>query len=138
MSDQIVIDFNKPLPDPVHGEQLQPEERRILELIRPGRAAARQVAEIAGLCGVKDIEVRQIVRHLRIHHNVLIASATSKPAGYYIATNEAESRAGIRQIVNRIRALRELLDEMDRQTAEKIFGQRNYLDELKAEEKKAS
>lgn len=130
MAEQIKIDFNKPLPSPCHGENLLPEERKVLILIRSGRANARQADELAELTGMKNIEVRQIVRHLRLHHNVLIMSATSKPAGYYLAVNAEESRAGIRQIVNRIRALRELLDEMDRQTAEKIFGQRNYLDDL--------
>ncbi len=135
MAEQIIIDFNKALPSPVHGEDLQPEERRVLELIRSGRAGARQAREISELTGIGDVTVRSIIAHLVNAHKILIVSATSKPAGYYFPVNDEESDAGAEQLVHRIRALAMRLKNVKRQTYEKIFGQTNYLDEL---DKKAS
>ncbi len=135
MPQQIVIDFSKALPSPVHGEDLQPEERRVLELIRSGRAGARQAREISELTGIGDVTVRSIIAHLVNAHKILIVSATSKPAGYYFPVNDEESDAGAEQLVHRIRALAMRLKNVKRQTYEKIFGQTNYLDEL---DKKAS
>ncbi len=135
MAEQIIIDFNKPLPSPIHGEDLQPDERRVLELIRSGRAGARQAREISELTGIGDVTVRSIIAHLVNAHKILIVSATSKPAGYYFPVNDEESDAGAEQLVHRIRALAMRLKNVKRQTYEKIFGQTNYLDEL---DKKAS
>ncbi len=128
--EQIKIDFSKPLPSPVHGAELQPEDRRVLELIRTGRENARQAREIAGLIGEGEVTTRRIIKHLVEHHNVLIVSSTTKPAGYYFPVDRNEQRAGARQLINRIRSMRARLNEMDREAAEKIFGQRNYLDTL--------
>jgi hypothetical protein len=132
MSDQLPIDFTKPLHSPVHNLDLQPHERRVLELIRTGRENARQSRVIAELIGEGEVTTRRIVKHLVEHHNILIVSSTTKPAGYYFPVDMEEQRAGAQQIINRIRSLRARLDEMDREAAEKIFGQRNYLDDLEA------
>lgn len=133
MTDQILIDFNKPLPSPVHGADLQPEEKRVLDLIRTGRCNARQAREIAELVGTGEVTARRIIKHLVEHHNVLIVSSTTKPAGYFYPVDAEEQRAGSQQIINRIRSMAKRLREMDRETAEKIFGQRNYIDDLDKE-----
>ena len=133
MSDQIQIDFSKPLTSPVHRVELLPEERRVLELIRTGRSNARQARDIAELVGMGEVTTRRIIKHLIEHHNVLIVSSTTKPAGYYYPLNAQEQRAGAMQLINRLRSIRARLTEVDRQAAEKIFGQRNYLDELDKE-----
>ena len=133
MQEQIQIDFNKPLPSPVHGAGLLPEEKRVLDLIRTGRQSARQAKVIAELVGEGEVATRRIIKHLVEHHNVLIVSSTTKPAGYYFPVDAEEQRAGARQLINRIRSMRARLNEMDREAAEKIFGQRNFLDELDKE-----
>ena len=132
MAEQITIDFTKPLPSPCHGAELDPKERRVLDLIRTGRDSARQARELAELIGEGEVTTRRIVKHLVEHHNVLIVSSTTKPAGYYFPVDRAEQRAGVRQLINRIRSMRARLNEMDREASEKIFGQRNYLDDLEA------
>ncbi len=132
MAEQITIDFNKALPSPCHGAELEAKERQVMDLIRTGRANARQAAEIAELIGEGEVTARRIVKHLVEHHNVLIVSSTTKPAGYYFPVDAQEQRAGARQLINRIRSMRARLNEMDREAAEKIFGQRNYLDDLEA------
>ena len=132
MADQIQIDFTKPLPSPVHRIELQPQERRVLELIRTGRPNARQAREIAELIGEGEVTARRIVKHLVENHNVLIVSSTTKPAGYYFPTGPEEQRAGARQLIGRIRSMAKRLKEIDRESAEKIFGQTNYLDDLEA------
>ncbi len=133
MPEQIHIDFDQPLPSPCHGAELDPKERQVLQLIRTGRGNARQARELAELIGEGEVTARRIVKHLVEHHNILIVSSTTKPAGYYFPVDMQEQKDGARQLINRIRSMRARLNEMDREAAEKIFGQQNYLDNLDKE-----
>lgn len=133
MTDQILIDFDKRLPSPCHGTDLDPKELLVLQLIRAGRSNARQARELAELIGEGEVTARRIVKHLVEWHGVFIVSATTPPAGYYRPQNEAECDAGVNQLIHRIRSLAFRLKKMKRQAYEQLF-QTNFLETLNNDE----
>ena len=69
------------------------------------------------------VKVRQVVKELVEDRNILIVSATGRPAGYYVPTTTEEFRQGVGQLVNRVRSLAGRIRAMDRRAYEEIFGQ---------------
>lgn len=130
MAEQHRIDWDKPIPSPVHGAELDPNERLVLQLIRTGRENARQARELAELIGEGEVTTRRIVKHLVEIHGVLIVSATTPPAGFFLPRTEAECDAGINQLIHRIRSLALRLKKVKRESYEKLF-QTSFLEGLK-------
>ncbi|GER92668.1 hypothetical protein A45J_0386 [hot springs metagenome] len=116
MDEQIQIDF-----DPQQG--LTHEESHILRLIQRGRANALSVRLLASMTGLKDVEVRQIVRHLIMEHGVLIASSVSKPVGFYIAETPEEIAEATRSLRHRGIMILMRAAKLQKISLEEIFNQ---------------
>lgn len=90
MTEQIQIDF-----------ELTTEEAHILKLLQRGRANALSVRFLASMTNLKDVEVRQIIRHLIMEHGCLIASSVGNPPGFYIAETPDEISEATRSLRHR-------------------------------------
>jgi hypothetical protein len=112
MGEQIQIDF-----------ELSDTERKILSLLRRGRENAISERVLSELTGIPGVEVRAIIRHLIMEHNVLIASSVSKPAGFYIAETEDEIKEATRSLRHRGIKILMRAAKLQRISLEEIFNQ---------------
>ncbi len=69
---------------------LTKEETYILGSLKPGRLCAIPASRIARDIGMSPRAVRMIIRHLIDHHHAVIGSATNRPAGFYLITDQGE------------------------------------------------
>ncbi|MBI3584223.1 MAG: hypothetical protein HY096_09800 [Nitrospinae bacterium] len=99
------------------------EERQILCLIRKGRANALSVRYLAGMTSFKEVEVRQMIRHLIMEHEALIASSVGNPPGFYIAETEGEVREATRSLRHRGISILERAAKLQKISLEDIFYQ---------------
>ena len=114
-SSQIGLDFD--------AAALTHEERLILSLIRPGRDNARQVDEVAEASGINDRRVQMIVKHLIQVHDYFIGTATTKPFGYYIMTDEKEKNAVCQSLTNRGLSTLYRVARLKKTSVEAVFNQ---------------
>jgi len=114
--EQMPIDFDKPM--------MTEEQRMIYSLLRKGRANARTVETLSVITSIHETRLRAIVKHIIERHHILICSATSPPAGYYLPQTKQEYAQGTAQLVHRIRSMAVRLRAMDLSAYEELFGQR--------------
>ena len=82
MPEQLILDFSL--------DRLNREERAVYDRIPSGRPGAVTVAALSADTGICEREVRAIVSDLINVHGLLVASATSHPAGYYRPVTDEE------------------------------------------------
>lgn len=109
---QIRIDF-----------ELTKEELHILRLLRRGRANALSVRFLAGMTNLKDVEVRQMIRHLIMEHDALIASSVGSPPGFYIAETAEEIGEATRSLRHRGLCILARASRLQRISLVEIFNQ---------------
>lgn len=114
MPEQLTLNFD--------GPPLSPEQRAVLRLLRRGRGNAIRRIDLSEATGIGDTQVRQIIKEIVEEKGILIASATAKPAGYYLPETREEYGQGVAQLIHRITSLARRVRAMDRQAYEHILG----------------
>jgi hypothetical protein len=86
---------------------LSPDERAVLDvLVRyRGRQEAVGLEIVAGIAGISERKVQEIVVHLIERHGWPIGSAVKSPMGYFLIENEEELAESLSQLVHRLTAL---------------------------------
>jgi len=114
MAEQLRIDWT-----------LDPLEARVLHALSThrGRANAIRVDDLAREVGRSGRDLQEIVHRLRVDHGKPIASAASKPAGYYIPESLEEVEAFVAE--QRAKALGTLaaIAAVKRVTLAELLGQ---------------
>lgn len=113
--EQLPLDFDRPA--------LTEEQKLIFSLLRKGRKNAIREKTLTAMTGISGVRVRQIIKHLTEHHDILVVSSTANPPGFYFPETKEEYRAGVKQYISRIRSLAGRLRAMDREAYESLFGQ---------------
>lgn len=95
------------IPSPATTPVLSPDERLVLmELQRHrGRGRAVGLEIVAGVTGMSERLVQQIVARLIEQHGMPIGSAVKKPMGYFLIETEEELAESLSQLVHRLTAL---------------------------------
>ena len=83
-------------------EQLDQEEKKILQLLPKGIERPRPLKELVKLSGLKDREVRGIIYRLIVLHHVPIGAQYNRPNGYYIITNDKERQQALAPLTSQI------------------------------------
>lgn len=73
----------------------------VLGCLRGGRAMAKTSSEISDETGLTDVDIRAAVRYLIMHRETFVASATSRPAGFFIPNTQSEKAKAIHGLVSR-------------------------------------
>jgi len=105
------------------GFDLTDEERHVLGLLRPGRENARSVRFLAGMLGVSQVRLREIVRGLIEHHGICIGSRTGNPPGYYIITEPEEIEEVYRSLRHRGIMILMRAARLKKISVTEVFGQ---------------
>ena len=103
--------------------RLEPEEERIISLLKEGKENARGVHWLASMVGVSDVKLRELVRHLIDEHGYCIGSRTGEPAGYYLITEESEINEVYRSLRHRGISILVRASKLKRISLEEVFGQ---------------
>lgn len=90
MPTQLALDFASPHPALDLGSLCDADERAVARALRPGRAQARQVADIAQEAGVPERRAQELMQHLLLDHHWPIGTAMSAPYGNYLIDCPAE------------------------------------------------
>jgi len=104
-------------------DEMTQEEWNVLCNLRPGRQGATPVSVLAGLAGVHQRRLQQIVRHLINEHGQLIGSATSPPTGYYLITCEEEVQEVCGKLRHRAVAILHRVARLKKTSVIEVFGQ---------------
>ncbi|WP_302500077.1 hypothetical protein [Limosilactobacillus reuteri] len=83
-------------------EQLDQEEKKILQLLPKGIAQPKPLKELVKLSGLKEREVRGIIYRLIVLHHVPIGAQYNRPNGYYIITNNDERQQALAPLTSQI------------------------------------
>ena len=83
-------------------EQLDQEEKKILQLLPKGIAQPKPLKELVKFSGLKDREVRGIIYRLIVLHHVPIGAQYNRPNGYYIITNDKERQQALAPLTSQI------------------------------------
>lgn len=83
-------------------EQLDQEEKKILQLLPKGIAQPKPLKELVKLSGLKEREVRGIIYRLIVLHHVPIGAQYNRPNGYYIITNNEELQQALAPLTSQI------------------------------------
>ena len=83
-------------------EQLDQDEKKILQLLPKGIAQPKPLKELVKLSGLKDREVRGIIYRLIVLHHVPIGAQYNRPNGYYIITNDKERQQALAPLTSQI------------------------------------
>ena len=103
--------------------RLEPEEQRIISLLKEGKESAKGVHWLALMVGVSDVKLRETVRHLIDEHGYCIGSRTGEPAGYYIITEPGEIDEVYRSLRHRGISILVRASKLKRISLEEVFGQ---------------
>ena len=103
--------------------RLEPEEERIISLLKEGKENARGGHWLASMVGVSDVKLRELVRHLIDEHGYCIGSRTGEPAGYYLITEESEINEVYRSLRHRGISILVRASKLKRISLEEVFGQ---------------
>ena len=131
MIEQLDIFHSAPTPpNPLFSKEgvpkagaLDSEEQRVVSLLKEGKENAVCVKTLAGLVGVSDVKLREIVRHLIDEHGYCIGSRTGEPAGYYLITEESEINEVYRSLRHRGISILVRASKLKRISLEEVFGQ---------------
>ena len=113
------------IPAPATMHVLSPDERAVLAVLRRhrGRAQAIGLEVVAGISGVSERTVQDIVAHLIERHQIPIGSAVKHPMGYFLIENENELAESLSQLVHRITALARRIAALKQSTTPIVLQQ---------------
>lgn len=116
---------DKPIVARLHMRRDEVLERRLLAEVmsRRGRKAAVTSEYLAMLLGSNDRDIRLTVKQLIEEHGALIGSATSKPAGFYWITCQAELDVVKKGLRDRGLSCFARLAKLDNTSLESLLGQ---------------
>ncbi len=104
---------------------LDPDEAAVWRVIRErrGRESAVSARALSEATGLRDVEIRHAVRALIMERGRLIASAVSKPAGFYIASTPEEIKEATRSLRHRGVSILARAARLQKLSIEEIFRQ---------------
>ena len=126
-TDQLNIDFNAP-PAPlavIHGDSLTREEAAVLRLLEAhkGHESAITGEAIAEALNMEKDRPRQVVRHLRERHDILIGATNTKPQGYYLSVTAEDEDLALRNMETRAMSMLKYIAKRKRLALEVVFNQ---------------
>jgi ABC-type ATPase involved in cell division len=103
--------------------ELTREETQVLSLLQRGRENARSVRFLAAVVGVSEVRLREIVRHIIMDHDILIASSVGNPPGFFFPETEEEVMQATKSL--RRRGIKVLMRaaKLQKLSLEEIFHQ---------------
>mgnify|MGYP001593389712 CR=1 FL=1 len=113
-----------PQPSAVSTE-LSPDEKSVLEVLvrHRGRAAAIGLDAVAGIAGISERVVQDVVVHLIEQHGHPIGSAVKHPMGYYLIETPDELAESLSQLVHRLTALARRIAALKQSTTPIVLRQ---------------
>jgi hypothetical protein len=99
------------------------EEQVIWGLLGHGRERAIGAAWLSRMVGVPERRIRQVIRHLVMQHNILIATAVDDPAGFYIAIRREEVEHATKSLRHRGIMILMRAAKLSKISLEEIFHQ---------------
>ena len=126
MTDQLSIDFDRPSPLAViHGDSLTRDEAAVLRVLEghKGHGAAITGEAVAEGIGLGYNAVRDVIRHLRKHHRLLIGATNTKPQGYFIAVTPEDVDLALRNMVRRAMSMLVMAAQFKKCSPDEIYGQ---------------
>jgi RIO-like serine/threonine protein kinase len=124
-TDQLDI-FTAPAPLAViHGDSLTREEAAVLRLLEGHKGHANAVTGemLAGELNMGYNAVRDVIRHLRKHHRLLIGATNTKPQGYFMAVTPEDMDLALRNMIRRAMSMLVMAAQLKKVSPEEIFGQ---------------
>jgi hypothetical protein len=118
MGDQLALDFD--------GPRMTVEEQTIWGLLGHGRDHAVGAAWLAHMVGEPERRIRQVVRHLIMHHNISIATAVDQPTGFYLPANREERTTAVKGLRHRGIMILVRAAKLDRLSLEEEFQQGRF------------
>lgn len=113
------------IPAPATTPTLSPDERAVLDVLvrHRGREAAIGLDVVAGIAGIAERTVQEIVVHLIERHGHPIGSAVKHPMGYFVIETEAELAESLSQLVHRLTALARRIAALKQSTTPIVLQQ---------------
>ena len=110
---------------PSPATSLTPDEGAVLNVLlrHHGRAQAVGLEVVAGMAGVSERLVQEIVVRLIEQYGHPIGSAVKKPMGYFVITTDDELAESLSQLVHRITALARRVAALKRSTTPIVLQQ---------------
>jgi hypothetical protein len=110
---------------PSPAADLSPEERAVWAELRrhAGRPEAIGLDVLAGISGVAERTVQDVVAHLIERHGFPIGSAVTKPMGYFVIQTEAELSEAVGQLAARLSALARRIAALKKSTTPLVLNQ---------------
>ena len=104
---------------------LTPDERAVLDVLvrHRGREAAIGLDAVAGIAGISERTVQDIVVHLIERHHHPIGSAVKHPMGYYLIQTPDELAESLSQLVHRLTALARRIAALKQSTTPIVLRQ---------------
>lgn len=106
-------------------EDLSPDERAVRAVLERHRGRARAIGldVIAGIVGVSERTVQEVVAHLIERHHCPIGSAVKRPMGYFLIENDDELAESVSQLVHRLTALARRIAALKQSTTPIVLKQ---------------
>ena len=104
---------------------LSPDERAVLDVLvrHRGREAAIGLDAVAGIAGISERTVQDIIVHLIERHHHPIGSAVKHPMGYYLIQTPDELEESLSQLVHRLTALARRIAALKQSTTPIVLKQ---------------
>jgi len=104
---------------------LTAEARAVLSTVQRHRGRGRAVGleVVAGLTGLSERNVQEIIAHLIEHHGYPIGSAVKKPMGYFLIETQDELDESVSQLLHRLTALARRIAALKHSTTPLVLQQ---------------
>lgn len=86
-------------------ENLDKNEKALVNLLPVGCEHPRSARELAKLLQLNDRAVRRLINHLATQHHLPIGSKSGEPAGYYWIVSENERSLSIDQLNSQVESM---------------------------------
>lgn len=96
---------------------------QILAYLLPGRENAKQSKWLAAQLGISDVRVRNSIRRLIMERDLLIGSATTAPAGFFLAARQEELAEASRGLYGRALSILARSAKLRKQSLRMVFLQ---------------
>ena len=109
----------------IHGDSPTREEAAVLRLLEAHRGHANAVTGeiLAEGLSMGYNAVRDVIRHLRKHHRLLIGATNTKPQGYFIAVTPEDMGLALRNMIRRAMSMLVMAAQFKKVSPDEIFGQ---------------
>lgn len=105
--------------------QLTPDETTVLTELRRHRGRVRAVGLeiVAGVTGLSERKVQEVVVRLIEQHGLPIGSAVKKPMGYFLIETQDELDESLSQLLHRLTALARRIAALKHSTTPLVLQQ---------------